>query len=152
MSQLDVALLAAQIEFAAHNMAHNLDFVPADKLDWKPAEKAKSVLEIINHVAGNMAGALAMVETGAWDQSYTPATTIAEAKTAIVERSVAFAERLRTLQPADLEGDFNTPAGVFPKTTMFHISAFDPIHHHGQICYLQTLWGDDETHLENMPG
>ena len=46
MSPLEV--LAYQAEWCAKDTAHNLDFIPADKLAWKPAPSAKSTLDIVN--------------------------------------------------------------------------------------------------------
>ena len=44
-------VLARQVIWACENIACNLKFIPADKLEWKPAPGAKSALEIVNHAA-----------------------------------------------------------------------------------------------------
>ena len=36
--------LAGQTTFFSRNIGHNLDFIPDDKLDWKPAPSALSAL------------------------------------------------------------------------------------------------------------
>jgi hypothetical protein len=41
-------VLAYQAEWAAKDTAHNLEFIPPEKLAWKPAPTAKSVLEMVN--------------------------------------------------------------------------------------------------------
>jgi hypothetical protein len=145
---MNVESQADELEFTARQIAHNLGFVPEDKFGWKPAEGAKSVLDIVNHVAQNLTGALGLLNAGEWDSQYTPAANGVEAKKAILESMGAYAAKLRTLRPEDLEGDTPTPAGPFPKTAFIHMTVFDPIYHHGQIAYLQTLWGDGETHFD----
>lgn len=139
---------ADYVAFTARNLAHNLDFIPEEKIDWKPEPKAKSALEIINHVAQNMTGALGLISTGEWNSEYQPATDRAGAKVAILQTMNAYADKLRTLTEADLAADANTPMGVFPLRSFVEMTVFDPIHHHGQIAYIQTLLGDDETHLD----
>ena len=49
LPQTPLELLAGQIDWAHKNINNNLDFIPEDKLNWKPAPESKSVLEIINH-------------------------------------------------------------------------------------------------------
>ena len=44
--------LAGQIVFFSRNLAHNLDFIPDDKLDWKPAPTANSAMEVVRHLLG----------------------------------------------------------------------------------------------------
>ena len=44
--------MARQMNWVGRNTAHNLGFIPADKLNWKPAPTANSALEIIGHVVG----------------------------------------------------------------------------------------------------
>ena len=136
------------IYFTARNIAHNLDFIPEEKIDWKPAPEAKSALEIVNHVAKNMTGAIGLVTTGEWDSNYESATDRESAKTAILKTMNAYAAKLRTLTPGDLEKDANTPMGTFPLGGFVDMTVFDPAHHHGQIAYIQTLLGDGETHLD----
>jgi uncharacterized damage-inducible protein DinB len=140
--------MAEQIEFTAKNIAHNLDFISDDKLNWNPAETASSVLEIINHIGGNMQGLSGVINTGQWDSSYTPATTKDEAKKVVAEKFAEFAAYVRGVQPQDLQGELVLPFGPFPVSQTIDIAVFDVIHHHGQIAYIQTLLGDTETHLD----
>ena len=42
--------LAETATWAGKNTAYNLQFIPADKLAWKPAPTAKSALEIAHHL------------------------------------------------------------------------------------------------------
>ncbi len=53
LPQISLEQVAAQLDWAHKNINNNLDFMPEDKLNWKPAPEAKSVLEIINHATKN---------------------------------------------------------------------------------------------------
>lgn len=140
--------LADQIDFAARNTCYNLDFIPDDKFDWKPEPTAKSVLEIVNHICGNMVGGLGFLTTGEWDPNYTPATDRDSAKKAITDSYSAYSAKVRTLKPEDLEGTFSLGEQTFPRSFLLGVSVFDAAHHHGQISYLQTLLGDEENHFD----
>lgn len=140
--------LADQIDFAAKNTVHNLDFIPDDKFDWKPEPSAKSVLEIVNHIASNMVGGLGFFTTGEWDANYTPATDRESAKKAIMDSYSAYSAKVRALEPKDLEGTFSLGENTFPRSFLLGVSVFDAAHHHGQISYLQTLLGDNENHFD----
>jgi hypothetical protein len=54
LPQTPLELIAGQIDWAHRNINHNLDFIPDDKLNWKPAPETKSVLEIINHATNTV--------------------------------------------------------------------------------------------------
>ena len=43
LPQTPLELAAGQITWAHKNINNNLDFVPDDKLNWKPAPSSKSV-------------------------------------------------------------------------------------------------------------
>lgn len=48
---LDRQSVLTLFEETAPVFVWNLDFIPADRLNWKPAPEAKSALEIVNHLA-----------------------------------------------------------------------------------------------------
>jgi hypothetical protein len=139
----DRASLAELAEFSGKNIAHNLDFVPEDKLMWKPAPEAKSVAEIVDHIGGNLHGFLG-------DGEYTPVTSVEQAKKTIVESTAALAAWLRQQSMEGLENEMPTPVGPMKGTHILPIAVFDLAYHSGQICYLQTLWADPETHMLPM--
>ena len=45
-------LLAEQLDWDTKNLACNLDFIPDDKLGWKPAPEANLALGTVHHLAG----------------------------------------------------------------------------------------------------
>ena len=147
-----ITAMANQIEWAAKNLAYNLDFVPADKLDWKPAPTANSALEVVGHVLGALNHFLPLI-TGGDKQSHmvsTPAeiTNVDEAKTQLLNTAADYAQALRSLTPERLSQPIELPFGTLPLGFVASMAVTDLIHHHGQIAYIQTLLGDTESHFD----
>jgi len=141
--------LAGQAEFVARNLAYNLDFIPADKLAWKPAPSALSALEVVNHTAGAFKGMQPVLSGGSFDPGgFTPATTLAAAKDLIISAATDYAAALRQVNPADLGKTIQLPFGMFTLARVAMFPVFDVMHHHGQIAYIQTLLGDTENHFD----
>jgi hypothetical protein len=68
--------LARMTEFAGNNLAYNLEFIPADKLGWKPAPSAKSALEIIQHVTGALNSMRPILTGGEFTRSEIPVDSL----------------------------------------------------------------------------
>src|SRR3712207_5018937 len=100
--------LARQAEWAARNIAYNLDFIPADKLDWKPAPTAKSALEIVNHVVGAIGRLKALLSGGAFERpdparsDFAPATNAEDAKQLLISAAQEYGQALRALASEEL--------------------------------------------------
>ena len=140
---------ASQIEFFAANLAYNLDFIPDDKLDWKPAPEAASAMEIARHVL--MAHArLGAVLTGTNPDEAPIASpqTRDEAKAELKKSAQNYANLLRGLNPQSLGGTVDMRFAQLPKVVVAGMAVADTIHHHGQIAYIQTLLGDTESHFD----
>jgi hypothetical protein len=140
--------LAEQIEWTCRNIAYNLDFVPDDKLNWKVSETADSPLGIANHVARSISGGLSNLRTGNWEMDGEPISSRDEIKEHIVKLGCEYAAELRKLPDSAFEGLKETPFGPMPNA-LISIPIYDAIHHHGQIAFLQTTWGDGEDHFFN---
>jgi len=141
--------MAGQIVWAARNMAHNLDFIPADKLDWKPAPTASSALEIVGHITGVLNAMKPMLSGGSPETpDMTPATSAEEAKQALVSAAEAYAEALRAVKSEDLQRQVDLRFATWPLARAASLPAVDLLHHHGQIAYIQTLLGDTEAHFD----
>jgi uncharacterized damage-inducible protein DinB len=142
--------VASLLEWAARNTAYNLEFIPADRLDWKPAPAAKSAYEIIQHVCAAIGGMQPVLEGASeWAPSEEPLpTSLAEAQQQLLSRCEAYAAALRQVPASDLSRTI-TIAGTFhmPLARAASMATVDLIHHHGQIAYLQTLLGDEEFHF-----
>lgn len=143
---LDKETLIALFDATMKSLVFNLDFIPADKLEWKPAPTSKSALEIANHLAEFLGDVSGCLDSG--EPRPVSATTIAEAKQMLIEASERFILALRLAPPAILEEKFREDR---PFTTGWIATAaiLDTIHHHGQIAYIQTLLGDTEIHFDS---
>jgi hypothetical protein len=141
--------LAMQAEWVARNLAYNLDFIPADKLAWKPAPTAKSALDVVNHNARAFKGMQPVLSGGSFaPPDFPPATTLAAAKELIISAATEYAAALRKVNPEDLGKTIQLPFGTFTLGRVATLPVFDVMHHHGQIAYIQTLLGDTEDHFD----
>lgn len=141
--------LAGQVEFFSANLAHNLDFIPDDKLDWKPAPTANSAMEIAQHLLSAQ-GRISALLTGKNPDEAEIANpqTRDEAKQALVASAQAYAAMLRGIDPATLQEMMDMGIAKLPRAIVAGMAVADTIHHHGQIAYLQTLIGDTESHFD----
>lgn len=146
LPQTPLELIAGQIDWAHRNINNNLDFVPDDKLNWKPAPEAKSVLEMINHATGTV-HTFTHLLTGSHKHELQPVTNREEAKAGVTHVVQAHLDALKTLAPSDLEQIVSTPVGDLPKAAIAGLPVVELINHHGQITYIQSLLGDSESHL-----
>lgn len=143
-------LMGGQAGWGARNLAYNLDFIPADKLNWKPAPTANSALEIVQHATRAFKFLQGMISGGSGEPPEVPLpTTAAEAKQQIIDAAVEYKQFLTTIDPATLTNQIPMPFGAtFPLSRVVSMPVIDVIHHHGQIAYIQTLLGDTESHFD----
>ena len=141
--------MAGLLEWAGKNIAYNLDYIPDDKLNWKPEPGAKSALEIIQHTAGAMMSLQPLLTGGGFVPNEPPLPADREAaKQLIVAASGAYAEGMRHVNPELLGGSVDFPWGPMPFPQAASLAVLDSVHHHGQIAYIQTLLGDNEDHFD----
>jgi hypothetical protein len=144
-----VSVLSAMVRRVGRNVAYNLNCFPADKLDWKPAPEAKSALEIVNHVSYYLAGMGPALGGSGWSEpQITPARTAEEAGRLIIRSADSFADALEGLTGEDLHRQVQMPFGSFPAVQVATMGSVELAHHHGQVCYIQTLLGDTEDHFD----
>ena len=150
LPQTPIELITAQLGWAHENINNNLDAVPADKLSWKPAPEAKSVLEIVTHATGSvnmMTSAIKAAVGGGEQAELAPATDLSDAKKLITQVIETHLHCIGSLQPSDLEKTAKLPFGEFPVGFVAGLPVVELINHHGQITYIETLLGDTESHL-----
>jgi uncharacterized damage-inducible protein DinB len=138
--------LVEQTLWAGKNMVYNLDFIPDDKLDWKPEKTANSALELVNHMTRSFDWAKSTV-SGKESKSKTVKTK-AEAKKVLLKATEDFAEFLKSLSEKDLAKSFSLPWGEATAEFILSLAVIDIIHHRGQLLYIQTLLGDTEDHYQ----
>ena len=141
--------LASMTEFAGNNLAYNLEFIPAEKLGWKPAPGAKSALEIIQHVTGALTAIRPVLTGGAFTRREIPAPADCRSAQEMLRSATRdYAAALRQVDPNRLGDMIELPFGTFPLAQCSGFPPFDVMHHHGQIAYIQTLLNDQEDHFQ----
>lgn len=124
--------------------------VPDDKLNWKPADTARSALQIAAHVAAsNRYFILAF-------SGQPPTTDFPEIMKWIHKTASAWTTKEKVL--SELNGSYseldaiigNLPPEVLDNESAMiglWVSSFHCYQHCSQIDYLQTCWGDMEFHM-----
>jgi len=147
MENLKVA--AWMLRYGVQSLIHNLEAMPADRLDWKPEPNARSALEIAGEVVGGMRMYLPILRGGEWDRSnpWPRFATLEEARSLLTQTAEEYATALEAAGP-ELNRLVDIAGGMLraPRAALFPV--MDLFHHHGQVCYLQTLLGDKEQHWD----
>src|SRR4051812_12542054 len=95
--------LVGVANFGTQNMAHNLKFIPEDKLAWKPAPTAKSAYEIVSHLTGVLVCMKPVLEGKAWapPEFHTP-SSLQEAQAMLTKAGGEYAAALTKIPPEEL--------------------------------------------------
>jgi hypothetical protein len=144
-------LLAYHIEWAAKDTVYNLDFIPTEKLTWKPAATAKSVMEIVNEMVGGIRGMLPALSGGSPcfpPPPLPPATTLAAAKELLVGAVREYAQALRAVAPEMWDRPVDMGFATISLLRAASLPVLELVHHRGQIIYIQTLLGDTQDHFD----
>jgi len=147
----DIKVAAWMLRYGVRSLIHNLQFIPPERAEWKPEPGAKSPLEIVTEVLW----AVRMYEPLFAGPDYPdtapelprPATLREGAAllTAAVDR---YAAALEAAGP-ELDRPQQMPfGGVFRAYRAVCYPVLELFHHHGQLCYLQSLLGDTEMHWD----
>jgi uncharacterized damage-inducible protein DinB len=132
--------------------------VPDDKLNYSPSETAKSALRIGAHIAvtnkafasllrGEAMPDMTMEQAIAWlNGEETRFTTREQVQAAIAESADDLATAISALSAEDLGKEVATPFGPWSVQLILQLCAGHSLCHASQIDYLQTIWGDLESH------
>ncbi len=132
--------------WGANNFAHNLDFIPDDKLNWKPEPTANSALEVANHMIRSFDWAMSTIKG---DKPETrEAKTKKEAQELLKKLGAEFCEMLQKMSEKELAEKKPMPWGEVTHEFLADLAVIDVIHHRGQVVYIQTLLGDTVDHFE----
>ena len=142
-----IEVLISMAEWGAQNVAYNLDFIPDDKLQWRPAPDAQSALEIAHEIARSVDGASILFQTGELQRRVAEPQNREEAKQAILDAVKVYATALRSLTPGQLNSIVKFPFRDMPMEFAMRVPVTEILHHHGQIAYIQLLLGDTESHF-----
>ena len=146
LPQTPLELIDGQLDWVHKNINNNLDFLPEDKLNWKPAPTSKSVLEIINHATGTV-NMFTCAIAGTPKTDLPPATNRQDSKALITHVIEAHQKLVNSLTPEQCKETVKLPMGEMPKGVAVGLPVVELINHHGQLTYIETLLGDEESHL-----
>ncbi len=142
-------MTARQLSWAANSIALNLDFIPDDKLRFKPAATAPSALEIVDHllqVFHRMTPFVGGFESV--DEAPQPVRNREDAKARLIEAAEKYRAMLLDLKAEQLEENVEWRTGTMPRRAIALMPVNDIVHHNGQIAYIQMLLGDEATHRD----
>lgn len=129
--------------------------VPDDKLDWSPAEGAKTSREIMRHMitshyamAQTFTGTPLIEDMAAWEAAHEADFADRAALEKLFEEATEkVCAQLRNVDPATLSELTGPPHMQLPRAFWINLPARHADMHGGQIDYLQTCWGDQEFHF-----
>ena len=154
-----IAICKERATNAMSTFLHDLSFVPADKLTWKPTPTAKSALEIAAHCAGHSGAFASIIRAGKFPsrveefldpiRSATQSITTLEQAEVMLRKGIADTiAALDTIKPEQIGAMIEAPGlGRTPFKFLLTLPAMHLETHAAQICYLQTCWGDLEVHV-----
>jgi uncharacterized damage-inducible protein DinB len=131
-------IYATQLDWARKNINHNLDFIPDDKLNWKPAPAAKSPMEIVAHMTQTIHMFTSALGDGGGSEVGT-ASNREEAKALISKVVDAHIAKIKSLTPQQMEENVTLPIGEFPKSFIAGAPVIEiiksprPVHLHSGI-------------------
>lgn len=124
--------------------------IPPDKLDWKSEPSGKSPKEILEHLAGANHAFAAVIRGQKIPPSDRQAFGINidqmdEGLSELHKSGLTLSESIAEVLDEDLNDERQMPWGETWKMTRLIASPSSHIAYHwGQLCYIQTLWGDQE--------
>src|SRR5438874_12362465 len=89
--------VAQLAEWAGPDLAYNLDFVPEDRLNWKPAPESKSALECAAEAANFMSSMIPVLAGAAWTRPEPAPLSKAEIQNTLRTVSKEYAIALRAV-------------------------------------------------------
>ncbi len=142
--------MRAELEASAAATRKHLERVPADKLDWRPAEKSLTLGQLAFHIAEAPPGASAMALNDSFDMSKGPGfpqpSSVQEILDAFEQGLVTTHENLEKLAKLPMEGviDFKSGEAVLfqmPRGAILREIVLNHTYHHrGQLgVYLRIL-------------
>jgi uncharacterized damage-inducible protein DinB len=156
------SVAANLIEKIADDLIHIAKATPEDRANWQPAEGARTVLHQL--VECCLANAMwtntlqnhmhAMLPDGVAEQAYRELDTIDKVTVRLRETSARLAAVIRTLPDSDMDVIVPFPwkpeQGRSIAECCYH-PYWNMCYHHGQIAYVQTMYGDQEEHGDIGP-
>jgi len=139
-------------------LANALKSTPADKQNWSPTETSRSPVHVVAHAAmsiegirgwldGNPFPFSSMKELDDFSRAQEAGYSSAEEALALLEKQRdAYLAFLDSLSDEQVNSTFKTPMGEFPYAFAITFAADHTRGHAAQIDYIQTIYGDRQSH------
>ncbi|MBS1707121.1 MAG: DinB family protein [Armatimonadetes bacterium] len=143
---------------ALADLVRSVEAIEPDKQDWRPAEHARSALDQLREVAVVPRFHLMLLRDGhmptgedhaGFRQEAAKLSTVSDAIMAARNSTNDLCELIATFPDDRLEEEITLPFGGGMHVSMadvLTIHYWNMVYHHGQVNYIQTLYGDKEMH------
>jgi hypothetical protein len=151
MPMEDLKVAAWMLRYGARSLIHHLQFIPAERAGWQPEAGTKSPLEIVTEVLCAVTMYRPILDGPEYPEQRPEMPRPATLEEAAELLMAAVEEYAAALEAAGPELDRPQPmpfGGVFRASRAACYPVLDLFHHHGQVCYLQSLLGDTEMHWD----
>ncbi len=151
--------IIANTQRAVEDLFRVAKAVPADKLHWKPLDNSRSVMSMVAECALSPmwgAGLLAVrefkMEPGMMEKFYAERDAISsveEAENLCLENCEKLYAAIRSFPAEDMDKTMNLPFGPrqdWPFSQIMNLHMWNCTYHLGQVAYVQTLYGDFDSH------
>lgn len=132
------------------NLMEGARKVPADKLDWKPLDNGRSVLNQVQECALCPLWVPGLLEKRAFDPSGFADFETAKGELSTLELCEAagkanletMKDAINALPESEMGVEIDLPWGRYTLTEVMGFPAWNMHYHFGQVNYVQTLYGD----------
>jgi len=148
LQHLESRRIRALIELLYRAARH----VPPERSEWKPEGKGKSAREIVEHLVGANHAFARLIKGDAFETTiekadrqkvHIRAENYEQALEALRASGEALAEAVASVPDDQLGRERRMPWGeTWKLTRVISTPSAHIAYHWGQLCYLQTLWGD----------
>jgi hypothetical protein len=159
---METTVIAAKAEFtrAKERIARALATTPEDRINWSPASSARTPLQQVAHSAMATTGIRDMIlgepfpyadiaeADAAWRAAEKEFNCREQALGLLEQSSAEYLAWLDTLTADQLASTLQLPFGTFPMAAAITFAADHLRNHAAQIDYIQTLYGDQDWHLQ----
>lgn len=137
---------AQQTEYAAKALVQFVRQTPPERLSWTPQAEAphqgRSVIDQVQECAHSNRVLCAALQGQAPPEVGEPIAEVEALIEELLASAAAHAAAVRALDPSRIGEALPTPYGAMPAALCMVLPALHMNYHTGQICYLQTLYGD----------
>ena len=141
--------LAEMLREGADSLWRTIKATPADKLDWKPAPEARTVRELMGEIvmttgfSADFIRTQSMPDMESGDKTEKNLEEIEAQHRADLERLIGAIKEFPTDK---LHEKVELPWATQTWLSIIYYPYWNLMYHYGQIGYIQTMYGDKETH------